>query len=94
MRRSRGSREIREGSWAEALILTLLTFQILIVPLLAIVLVLGLLGLTIWALATTPLLAVVPIAILVGLMWRFAIYMKEPDEEDVEGELLGPGRRL
>lgn len=92
MRRRSGPREIREGSWAEAILLSLLTFQIVLAPLVAIVVVFGLVGLMIWALMTTPYLAVLPIAALVGIMWWFAAYTKEPDE-DIDGELLGPGRR-
>ncbi len=72
--------------------LMLITFQIVIVPLIAIVVALALVGLTIWALATQPLLAVIPVGIFVGLMWWFAAFTKQA-EDNLEDDLIGPGRR-
>lgn len=72
--------------------LMLITFQIVIVPLIAIALVLALVGLTIWALATRPLLAVIPGAIIVAMMWWFSVFTKRA-EDNLEDDLIGPGRR-
>ena len=73
--------------------LTLLALQIVAVPMLAVAVFLLLVLFAAWSLTTRPILVVIPIAIVIASMWWFARVHPDEDDETLEEELLGPGRR-